>query len=265
MPICCSTLWLSDRGTDVAILALHDLGTDPRQVRAMLPELPNVIAPALPAHGTNPMPEDTESLSVYRMAQQVAEQLPHTVHEHPLTVIGVGLGAAIGLRLALSGVFRMDRFVAIRPSFTHYSLPDNLVVYPVVAELLGTTTYGQGIDQVMAKLVTTGIYNDTRAASRAAAVEIERLVTAPEAKHRRMRLAETPMHPAFEPHEFAALDVPAMVIADPSDPVHPLSIATEWVDYLGGAMRVTPDRGRDPQSADSWIRRELDGYLVGVR
>ena len=73
------------------------------------------------------------------------------------------------------------------------------------------------------------------------------------------------MHPAFEPHEFAGFDVPTMAIADPSDPVHPLSIATEWVDHLGAAMRVTPDRGRDPQSADSWIRRELDGYLVGVR
>lgn len=249
----------------MAVLALHDLGADHRQLRTLLPELPNLLTPDLPGHGTQPMPEDLTDLSVYRMAQGVAEQLPPVAHEYPLTVIGVGLGAAVGLRIALSGVFRMDRFVAIRPSFTQQTLPDHMVVYPVVADLLGTTTYGQGIDQVMAKLLTTGIYNDIRAASRAAAVEVERLVTAPEAKQRRMRLAEIPMHPAFEAHEFAHLDLPTMVVADPTDPVHPLSVANEWVDRIGAALRVTPDRGRDPQAADPWIRRELDAYLVGVR
>lgn len=245
-------------------LVLHDLGTDRSQLASFLPPLPDVWAPDLPAHGANQVPEDLDELSIYRMAQHVAQGMPAHAGEHPLTIIGLGLGAAVGLRIALSGVFRMDRFVAIRPSFTHLTLPEHLTVYPVLADLLGSTARG-GIDQVMATLTTTGIYNDIRSSSRAAAVEIEQLITAPGAKERRMRLAEIPMHPAFQQNEFAGLNMPSMVIADPSDPVHPLSVAEQWAAMLGAAYRVTPDRGRDPRSADPWIRRELDAYLVGVR
>lgn len=249
----------------MTVLVLHDLGGDSSQLASMLPQLPDVWAPDLPAHGMNAVPADAEALSVYRLAQQVAQGMPQHASGAPLTVIGLGLGAAVGLRIALSGVFRMDRFVAIRPSFTHQTLPEHLTIYPVLADLLGTTTYGTGIDQVMAKLVTTGIYNDIRSASRAAATEVERQITAPGARDRRMRLAEIPMHPAFEAHEFDTLDLPSMVIADPTDPVHPLSVAAQWSDLLGAAQRVTPDRGRDPHGADAWIRHQLDAYLVGVR
>ena len=246
-------------------LVLHDLGGDARQLAQMLPELPDVWAPDLPGHGANALPADAEALSIYRLAQQVAQGMPQHATGSPLTIIGLGLGAAVGLRIALSGVFRMDRFVAIRPSFNHQTLPEHLTIYPVLADLLGTTTYGAGIEQVMAKLVTTGIYNDIRQSSRAAAAEVERQVMAPGARERRMRLAEIPMHPAFEAHEFTNLDLPSMVIADPTDPVHPIGVAEQWTDLLGAAQHVTPDRGRDPHSADAWIRHQLDAYLVGVR
>lgn len=244
----------------MTVLVLHDLGGSSHQLFPLLPALPDLWAPDLTGHGTSPMPEDRDELSLYRIAQTVAEGLPERASEHPLTIIGLGLGAAVGLRIVLSRLHNIDRFVAIRPSFGPRTLPENLTVYPVMAELLG----GYPRDAVQ-RFETSGVFNDIRRASRASASEILQLMHAPDAVQRRARYSEIPMYPAYNESEFAGLDVASMVIADPTDAVHPLSLAHDWQRLLGAAMRVTPDRGRNPHAADAWIRGELATYLVGVR
>lgn len=244
----------------MTVLVLHDLGGSSHQLVPLLPPLPDVWAPDLAGHGSSPMPEDLEDLSLYRLAQTVAEGMPERASETPLTIIGLGLGAAVGLRIVLSRLHRIDRFVAIRPSFGPRTLPENLTVYPVIAELLASNPRN-----AVQRFETSGVFNDIRRASRAAAVETLQLIHAPDAAERRARFSEIPMYPAYREDEFSELDVSSMVIADPTDIVHPLWLANDWQRLLGSAMRVTPDRGRHPHSADPWIRNELATYLVGVR
>ena len=244
----------------MTVLVLHDLGGSSHQLIPLLPPLPDIWAPDLTGHGASPMPEDPDELSLYRIAQAVAEALPEQTSDSPLTIIGLGLGAAVGLRIVLSRLHDIDRFVAIRPSFGPRSLPENLTVYPVMAELLGSHPR-----DAVQRFETSGVFNDIRRASRAAAAEILQLMHAPDAAERRARFSEIPMYPAYREDEFTGLDVASMVIADPNDAVHPLWLANDWQRLLGAAMRVTPDRGRHPHSADPWIRNELATYLVGVR
>ncbi|HIY66904.1 MAG TPA: alpha/beta hydrolase [Candidatus Agrococcus pullicola] len=241
-------------------LVLHDLGGTSRQLIPMMPVLPDVWAPDLPAHGANPVPDDLDELSLYRLAQTVAEGMPERASEHPLTIIGVGLGAAVGLRIVLSRLHKIDRFVAIRPSFGSVSLPENLTVYPVIAELLGSHPR-----DAVQRFETSGVFNDIRRSSRAAANEALQLIQEPNAAERRARFSEIPMYAGYREDEFKDLDVASMVIADPTDPVHPLWLAQQWQHLLGAAIRVTPDRGRNPHAVDAWIQNELATYLVGVR
>ena len=246
----------------MTVLVLHDLGHDRSQLASMLPPLPDVWAPDLPGHGANPEPaaDHTDSLSVYEMARVVAIGMPPAASQVPLTVVGLGLGAAVGLRIVLAGVHRIDRFVAIRPSFGSQPMAPNLLAYPVLATLLETSPR-----DALQRFETSGVFNEVRAASEAAGAELRALAVNPRTQAHTRALFTAPGHPAFEPHEFAGFDVPTMVIADPTSPVHPLSVAHEWQTLMGAALRVTPERGRHPHAADAWIRQQLSEYLVGVR
>ena len=244
----------------MTVLVLHDLGYDRSQLAGMLPPLPDVWAPDLPGHGSSPEPADPAELSIYEMARAAAQGLPARAAKVPLTVIGLGLGAAVGLRIAMAGVHRIDRFVAIRPSFSDSPMTQNLYAYPVLGALMQSHPR-----DATARFETSGVFNDIRRASEAAAAELRGIALDPRTRAPHAALTTTPGHPAYQPHEFAGFDVPSMVIADPSSPVHPLSLAYAWQSMLGAALRVTPERGRRPHAADDWIRQQLWEYLVGVQ
>ena len=71
------------------------------------------------------------------LADEVTEHVVRAGAAHkPLTVLGISMGAAIALRLASRKVLPIDRAVFVRPAFTAEPLPDNLSVFPVLAQLL---------------------------------------------------------------------------------------------------------------------------------
>jgi pimeloyl-ACP methyl ester carboxylesterase len=182
------------------------------------------------AHGDSPLIGGPEDFHLDRMAAE----LP--VPDGPLTLVGISMGAALCLRIALSRPQDVVRLVFVRPAFTDHGLPRNLELFPVLGELL--TRYGA----LEAERLFRGSarYRAVELVSKLGAAGLVSQLRAPRAVERAIRLLEIPRNRAFSSdRELAVLDVPTTIVAAPRDPVHPLEVAQQWTDSLPRARLVT--------------------------
>lgn len=213
-------------------LLLHGLGNDAAQALALLgPVLPaDTIAPDVRAHGESPMVGRPEDFDLDRLAAE----LP--VPTGPLTLVGISMGAALCLRIALARPADVERLVLVRPAFTDRPLPRNLELFPVLGELLAR----YGALEAERQFRCTARYRSVELVSKLGAAGLVAQLRAPRAAERAVRLLEIPRNRAFgSDRELAVLDVPATVVAAPRDPVHPLEVAQQWVDSLPQARLFT--------------------------
>jgi pimeloyl-ACP methyl ester carboxylesterase len=224
----------------MAILLLHGLGGDRRQplslLRAALPDGATVIAPDVRAHGESTLIGEPADFTLDALAAEVAAALP----AEPLTIIGISMGSAIGLRLALRGDLEVEKLVFIRPAFTDESVPGNLAVFPAIGELL--STFGAQHGEELFR--ETDYYHDLLLASPLGAEGVIEQFRKPDAAERAIRLTEIPRHPAYvAASELASVTAPASIIAAPRDPVHPVDVAELWLEALPNAsLTLVPAR-----------------------
>ena len=252
-------------------LVLHGLGADRRQplelfnpvVNAVAGSDERVIAPDVRAHGgflTVGRPAD---FAIDRLAAEVADATEAAVQAatghgidpgDPLTVLGISMGAALALRLALDGLLPISRVVFVRPSFDDTPLPENLSPFPVIGQLLADAGPA-GVGEFRER----AIYQRIAAESPAGARGLLAQFAAPDAARRAMRLVEIPRNRAFaSDDELAALGrrgIRSLVVGAPRDPVHPLALAERWAGGLGAPLEVLPARD-DGLAAQTGVLRE---------
>lgn len=212
-------------------LLLHGLGNDAKQTLGLLgPVLPgDTLTPDVRAHGTSTR---VGSPANFRL-DQLAAELP--VPPGPLTIVGISMGAALGLRIALARPADVQRLVFVRPAFTDRPLPANLELFPVLGELL----HRYGAVEAERLFRGSARYRAVELVSRLGAAGLISQLRAPLAAERAVRLIEIPRNRAFtSAQELQALDVPTTVIAAPRDPVHPESVAELWAESLPAARLV---------------------------
>lgn len=246
----------------MTILALHGLGGSRASALAYLPKglRSHVVAPDVRAHGASTLLGAGDDFALEALAAECADALAAEHDGSPVAIVGVSMGAAIGLRVALSSRFPIDRVALLRPSFTHAALPANLAVFPVIAELLER----HGAKGALAALRASGAYDAVRGVSPAGAAALETQVTQPLAWERRVRLLEIPRSRAYRPGELETLRAPSVVLASPRDPVHPLHVAEEWAAGLRCRMLVSPARDDGAAAVMAWYREQLGSFLTGL-
>ncbi|UOE43968.1 alpha/beta fold hydrolase [Agromyces larvae] len=235
----------------MTVLLLHGLGSDRRQPLDLLAPVlaaspgrsERVLALDVRAHGAHPEIGAPADFGLDRLADDVARRaLPELEgDDSPLTVIGISMGAAIGLRLALDGLLRIRRAVYLRPSFDDRSLPDHLRPFPVIGGMLAEA----GPDG--AELFrSTELYERVAHASPAGGRALLAQFTAPDAAPRAIRLVEIPRNRAFaDDAELAAsarAGIRTLVVGAERDPVHPLPIAQRWAAGLDAPLATVPAR-----------------------
>lgn len=248
-------------------LLLHGLGADRRQplellapvVRSVAGDDELVVAPDVRAHGGYLTVGEPADFALDRLAAEVATTVREQVEEatgrpfdegEPLTVLGISMGAAIALRIALDELLPIDRAVFVRPAFDDRSLPDNLRVFPVIGQLLVDAGAAGA-----AEFREREIFHRIAAESPAGAKGLLTQFTSPDAARRAMRLIEIPRNRAFtSDDELARLPrrgVRSLVVAAPRDPVHPVPVAERWALGLEAplATLTARDDGQAQQNA----------------
>jgi pimeloyl-ACP methyl ester carboxylesterase len=214
---------------------LHGLGGDARQPLSLLgPVLPaDTLAPDARAHGSSTLIGHPADFNLAALAAELP--LP----AGPLTVIGVSMGAALALRIALTRP--VERLILLRPSFTTQPLPAHLRVFPVIGELLAH----HGAERGEELFRHSNLFHALEAESELGAQGMIDQFRKPDAAARAIRLVEIPRNRAYRAaSELAGLSMPASVIAAPRDPVHPLAVAEQWTADLPNA-RLTALPARD--------------------
>ncbi len=268
-------------------LLLHGLGSDRRQplgifesvIRDVVGPAELIVAPDVRAHGSFLAVGEPGDFALRRLAAEVADAVraecaeagvaigddagTHAVdRDGALTVIGISMGAAIGVRIALDSLLPIRRAAFVRPAFDDRSLPDNLRPFPVIGQILADAGPA-GAEEFQEREVFRRVVEVSPAGGRALLAQFQ----APDASRRAMRLVEIPRNRAFE-HDDELATLPArgirsLVVGAPRDPVHPFPVAERWAGGLRATLDAVParDDGQAAQTAalqervGRWLRR----------
>lgn len=260
---------------------LHGLGADRRQpldlltpaVHAAIGADELIIAPDIRAHGGFLSVGEPDDFRLDRLAAEVAATVRETIADAggldadaaaPMTVIGISLGAAIALRLALDGLLPIERAVFVRPSFSDRSLPEHLRVFPVIGQVLADAGPA-GVDEFRERAV----FQRVAAVSPAGARGLLAQFSAPDAARRAMRLVEIPRNRAFtadaELSGLADRSIRSLVIGARRDPVHPYELAERWAGALDAPLVELPPRDDGLGAQTALLREGVARWLQHTR
>ncbi|SMH45556.1 Pimeloyl-ACP methyl ester carboxylesterase [Rathayibacter oskolensis] len=246
-------------------LLLHGLGGDRSQplglLRSALPAGTEVLAPDIRAHGSSDELGAAADFSLDSLADEVTEQVVRAGAAHkPLTVLGISMGAAIALKLASRKVLPIDRAVFVRPAFTAEPLPENLSVFPVIAQLL----HDHGAKRGERLFRASGLFARAAQVSPASAEALVLQFRSPRAAERAVRLAEIPRNAAYrDSGELAGVIARTLVIAADRDPVHPVAVAEQWARALPDAdLERVPARDAGLAAQQDRIRGHVRDWLA---
>ena len=213
----------------MSVVLLHGLGGDRRQPLSLLGpvlgDAASIIAPDVRAHGTSPLMGEPADFTLDALAAEIAAEIAADLPPGPHTLIGISMGAALCLRLALRDDVAVERLVLIRPAFTDEPLPPNLAGFPEMGRLLQQ----HGPELAEEHYRDTDAYRALLAESPLGAEGALEQFRKPDAAARAIRLIEIPNNVAFHSAaELAPITAPTTIIAAPRDPVHPLAVAELW-------------------------------------
>lgn len=254
----------------MTVVLLHGLGADRAQPLGLLGPLfgpqRHVIAPNVRAHGDSPLLGRPRDFALDTLADEVVAAITAELRPAdptPLTVIGISMGAALALRIALRELLPVRHAVFVRPAFSSEPLPRNLQAFPLIAQLL----HDLGADAGASAFRSTTAYVTALAESPLGAAGLLTQFTAPGAAARAIRLMEVPRNRAYaRADELSALTtrgVRSLVVGAPRDPVHPLTIAEEWAAGLCSPLEVLPARD-DGQRKQTEALRAAAGNWLGT-
>jgi len=236
----------------VRVVVLHDLGSTGADAVARLGlGGTGCDVPDLRGHGADDRPIAPGSLDLDPVACELAHELalPHAAE--PVALVGLGLGAAVALRVAVLRPEAVAAVVAVLPSGTDRPLPPHLRAYPVIGELL--IRYGPYDGAT--RFRRTGPFHAVELASPASGAALLAQFRAPRARERAARLVDLPRQPALRAGDAAAAaGIPTTVIAASGDPLHPVEVARLWAARLPHAALVEVEATRDPREAAGRLR-----------
>ncbi len=259
---------------------LHGLGTDRRQPLGIFEDVVQatagpdelIVAPDVRAHGGFLAVGEPADFAIDRLAAEVCAQVPVAIaatgrshHEasEPVTLIGISMGAALALRIALLGLLSVRRAVFVRPAYDDRSLPGNLRPFPVIGQILADAGPAGAVE-----FQERDVFQEVAAVSPAGGQALLAQFQAPDAARRAMRLVEIPRNRAFaddaELAELPARGIRSLVVGVPRDPVHPFPIAERWAGGVGSTLELLPARDDGLATQTAELRDRVGRWLQRV-
>jgi pimeloyl-ACP methyl ester carboxylesterase len=170
--------------------------------------------------------------------------LLHGLGDRSLIPVGISMGAAVGLHLAVQHPERVAGAVLIRPSFGPDPWPAHLLVFRTIAALLRSGGPG-----ALPEFQQSPEYRHVRDESVSAAASLAEQFTKPDAVRRVVRLETVPGNTAVDWKGKRAAGPPLTIVGAHHDPGHPLAVAQLWQERLAGsALLEIPSRDQQPEA-----------------
>jgi pimeloyl-ACP methyl ester carboxylesterase len=248
----------------MTVVLLHGLGGESSQPLSLfgpiIPPTVTVVAPDIRAHGGSSVVGSASDFSLANLADEVALALIGAGHATaPLTLVGISMGAAIALRLALDPRLEVSDAVFVRPAFTDRGLPPNLAAFPVIAQLM----LDHGAADGERRFRRGALFARAAEESPVGADALLQQFRHPLAVERSRRLVEIPRNRAWsDASEPAAVTARTAVVAAVGDPVHPVAVARRWAELLPGpAYAEVPSRDQGYGAQVAATRRAVTRFL----
>jgi pimeloyl-ACP methyl ester carboxylesterase len=224
------------RGEGRALVLTHGLTGNLEHMKELIADTPGYrqIFWDQRGHGrTNPV-GPAAGFRFETFAEDLAALLAH-LGVRECVAAGVSMGAAVSVRYAIRYPERACALILIRPAWLIEPLPEGLRLFPRVAELL--ERYGP--DGGCRRLEALPEYLALRARFPDAADALRAQFSETQALERSLRITGIPNDaPLRDWNEVAQLAMPALVIGNEPDYVHPRSYATTWAERLPNGRYV---------------------------
>ncbi|PBB16853.1 alpha/beta hydrolase [Mesorhizobium sp. WSM4313] len=252
-----ATLLGTDTGEGPAVVFQHGLGGGEAQVAQTFPTGFRRITLECRGHGGSNLGEG-RPFSFEMFADDVLAAADRA-GLHRFVAGGVSMGAGIALRLACRHPERVTGLILVRPAWTFSPAPQNMQPIVEVAELILV----HGPEKARA------IFAQSETAARLNREAPDNLASLlgyfdrPGAKAFARVLANIAADgPGVAEHDAAALDVPALVIGNEIDAVHPLSTACALAAAIPNSTfaEVTP-KARDSAKHFAELHEQISSFL----
>lgn len=224
-----------ERGAGLPFIFQHGLGGDTGQPLGMLapPAGVRLIAFDCRGHGQTPV-GNAERLTFEVLAADWLALMDHLGLASAMAG-GISLGAALALHVALRHPARVRAVVLVRPAWLDESLPEaNRSLYVIIAGLIRE----HGVQRAAELFSASPVLQALRSESPAAAEAFLRQFESQQAEAAVARLERLPAQVPHPRAGWAALRVPALIVACRDDRLHPFDLAQDLAAGLPGARFV---------------------------
>jgi len=252
----------AETGTGRPCILQHGLSADSAQPLALAgPELAlRVLAVDCRGHGRTEPFGDPAALGIARFAADVRAFMDHLGLRRAI-VGGISMGAAVAVSLAARAPELVEALVLIRPAWLATPSPDNLRILELVARHLRSEGGAR-----LASFMQEPAYRAIAAASPDNAASLRRQFDAPAPAQRATVLERVvASSPGVTEDALRQLAIPALVIGNAEDPIHPLPLAHAIAGLLPQARLVqVVSKSVDPDRHVQEVRHALRTFADGL-
>lgn len=244
------------RGDGVPLVFLHGLGADNRQCLSALADIEgaDILCPDMPGHGGSD-PGDYGFGAFTALLEAFLDKLGI----EQAVFGGISMGAALATRMALMAPHRVQGLVLVRPAWINRAALPHLSIVARIGRWLSDTSP----TVAAARLELDRDFAEIGRTNQPAADSIRGLLTRPQATD-----AADMLHAMVHDRPFAHLadletiTCPAVVMANPDDPLHPIAIAQHIYGRLPNAeYRLLPSRYLAPAGHFAALTFAIDTFL----
>jgi len=249
------------QGQGVPVLWQHGLGAEHAQPASVFPSLPGFERMTLMCRGHDESDLGEPSrLSIAQFADDALALLDDLQIETAI-VGGISLGAAIALRLAVHHPSRINALILARPAWVDVPSPETMGAYALAADYLERLGAQRGLQQFCADERYLGVL----ARSPDNAQSLRGFFSRPRPETTIALLSRIAHDwPQITRQELRRIQIPALVIGNDHDHVHPLAYAQELRALIPSAhLAIVTSKTVNRQHYQQEFVAALAGFLIG--
>jgi pimeloyl-ACP methyl ester carboxylesterase len=249
-----------DEGDGLPFVFQHGLGGDINQPFGLYRSAPGVrlIAFDVRGHGETRPLGDIQKLTIATLADDLVSLLDHLGVKQAI-IGGISLGAAVAVNVGLRYPERVRGVVLVRPAWIDRPLPTNVALYSTIARLIRELGPAEGLLQFRSSPEFLAMERESPDCAKSVVGQFDQ-PRAAECVARLERLAAD--SPCLDRSAYGNLNLPALVVGNRQDPIHPWPLAEELSKTIAGSRlcEVTPKSvNLDRHSAD--VQRAIDEFV----